>query len=255
MTNPNSDPSKISATHNAISGSSKPKKKLQFKIWIDQKIDRFVDYLDKPLNRVITFLGGVIIALLTICLTVDANKLASESNQFEKDQRAIEITLHLATYWETNLDAETRRKAKLITENGKRDTLLKDFAKEVNTLDVKKIRNDNVALTLLELNSNAKDSAIINAVLSYHNALTKVLNTMEALASIKLHTESNIANEILDEGFKCNFMKRYDELKSFIEAVRVYDPKVWQPIDEVKVKHWKDYNKDCRQKEYSYPTR
>lgn len=215
------------------------------------QISQLTDTISKTSSR-LTLFNWINLAIITILgigsasLTKLSFSSISQHNEFDKDQRALEVTLQLATYWENNLDAETRRRAIRIVENGAREKLLKYLAKADEALNPQEMKEDKDILQLLELNSTAKDSTVINEAILYRVALTRVLNTMESLANIRNHTESKITNEILDKGYKCTFKIRYEQLKPFVNEFRKNHSKTtWEPIDTVIQTTWKSFD-ECK---------
>lgn len=177
------------------------------------------------------FVGG----LCGLAVKSITHRTITQHNAFEKDQRAIESTLQLATYWETNLDADTRRRLRrIIAKDNPQQKLLKFLANDGNVNNPELLKSDKRVLELLELGSNAKSSTITTEASLYGIAIIRVLNTLETVASVRTNIKSDVAKTIFDDEYRCNIQQRYEQLKPFIDEYRKNNnSNSWKPLDYI----------------------
>lgn len=120
------------------------------------------------------------------------------------------MTLQLATYWEGNIDENTRNRIIILSSQKDQQKILEVLADPENVNNPNAIKGKNFVLDLLELDSTAKDSTIRLEASNYQVAIIRALNTLETVATIKTNIKSQLADKILDETYKGTVQVRYN---------------------------------------------
>lgn len=154
-----------------------------------------------------------------------------KQNDFEQEQRAVEISLQLANYWETNFNDDTRRRLIRTIDNKEIQEFL---AKEDNLYNSKIIKANKRIFELLELDSNANSSTILKEAIEYRTAIVKTLNTMETVSTVYNNVKSCDAKKIIAKAYNNTIRERYEQLKPFVEKYRKEsESNQWQPLNDM----------------------
>jgi hypothetical protein len=173
----------------------------------------------------------LVAALAALPLAYWQGMLQSANSKFERNQRVVELSLDLATFWEAQLDHDTRFRrrrfvallADLKTKEEKRG-LVKALINIGNMLSLDELP-ENLALRRLiepDINpDNPEKMPAVMAVSRYRAALVRTLNTMEAIAIVRKHSEDRpeVLN-VLDDAYAGTVLQTYTGLKLFIDEYR-----------------------------------
>jgi len=231
---------------------------------VSQDSDFLVEKRYKKQNQRLQVVG-LVVAIVTILLTywnmrLQASNvnlqssnisLQSSLSHFEKNQRVVEMSVSLATFWEHQLDPETRyrgnrfiSKLKSLKSSPKEQKeFLSALLDPQNVLNPEPIKG-NQHLKDLVNPKFSPDSGGLGAnpgleASKYKSTLIRMLNTMEVIAIVNEHTEDNPeAQKVLASAYAGTIKQRYDDLKPFVEAYREKtkdgrDLPAWQPIDDM----------------------
>lgn len=174
---------------------------------------------------------GLIAAIMTIPLAYWQGRMQSSYSEFEKNQRVVELSLNLASFWETQLDPDTRYRAgrfvnklnSFNTEEEKR-ILANSLLESKNLVDSNSVRQDKFLYELIEpdLSLDGPDGSKMSPVMAvarYKYAIMRALNTMEAIAIVREHSEDE-AVKVIDRAYAGAVQQTYKGLIPFIEVYR-----------------------------------
>lgn len=185
------------------------------------------------------------------------NQLSIDSEQakFEQDQRALEMSLSLAEFWQSNFDAETRRRLErfIFWMNLRRppeSTSLKEslrfianrkFINNVGTMernpDIMHLLGLDLSLAQMpvdELVRQSKRALIYKEAYKFQTTLTKVLNTMEIIATVRSRIHSPRTERIIDDAYKTAIQSRTTLLEPYVQVFRrCNDRDAWRPLTNI----------------------
>lgn len=195
---------------------------------------------------------GLIAAILTIPLAYWQGRVQSYQSAFEKNQRMRELALNLASFWETQLDPETRymagrfvAKLKALPNDEERSALVRALLNSNNLLNSDAVLNNQENRQLHELiqadlgspTSNVPALTPVMAVARYKAAVMRVLNTMEAIAIIREYSKGfPEAQEVIDRAYSGAIRRQYENLKPFLQEYQRQTGDVGWPAWELLIK-------------------
>lgn len=175
---------------------------------------------------------GLVAAIVASALAYWQWSEQSSQGKFERHQRVRELALQLASFWEAQLEPETRylvgrltAKLKALPTDEERNALVRSLLDPRNLIDSDAILKNPENKQLLELiqpelgsaNPNGAAMTPTVAVARYKAAAIKVLNTMEAIAIVKEYSgDFPEGLEVIDRAYSGAILQQYRRMKPFV---------------------------------------
>lgn len=190
---------------------------------------------------------GLIIAIVTIPLAYWQGTIQSSHGQFERNQRVVELSISLASFWETQFDTETRsrvgryiNKLKSLKTDEEKRSLANSLADSSNLRDSDVIIQNKFLYELIEPDLGTGSDGLkitpVMAAFKYRAALIRTLNTMEVIAIVKEHSqELPEALKVLDSAYSGTIQQKYKDLTLFVEEYHKTNKEgrrkqAWEPL-------------------------
>ena len=173
---------------------------------------------------------GLIAAIVAIPLAYWQGREQSNQGAFEQHQRVRELALQMASFWETQLDPDTRylaarfgAKLKALQGDEEKRGLVDALVDTSNLRDSETVLKNRYLSDLIQPDLGAPDSNVpamtpVMAAARYRAAVMRVLNTMEAIAIVKEYSqELPDALKVIDRAYTGAILRQYDKFSLFIE--------------------------------------
>lgn len=205
-------------------------------------VNKFQQFCEDSRTKFILNLLSPIITGVAVVIAFYSFGSNTSQYKFDQDQRAVEITLQLATYWENNLDETTRKnlgKILAIKDEDKRHEILGFLAKYDDSFKFNNLKNKQYIIEFFNLNLNSKNYNIATKILPYRIAIVRAINTLETVVVTRKNLTGKKAKCIIDLAYMPNVDDRYKQLKPFIESLQKKESKnAWKPLQNFLEKEW-----------------
>ena len=192
--------------------------------------------------------------ILTLAAAISASFIAGTQAviylsdlKLESDRRSVEITLSIADYWESTLDPETRQdlgrfvtyQAELLSKIDDLKSWQTFIVDEHKGNDLDAIRKNEVLASYLGYNGKqqitaAPDHEILKRVSRHRTSLIRIVNVLEAVASLRHYSKSFTTRDIIDRRYKNIICIRTHDLKPFIDEYRrLKNNMAWKILTEM----------------------
>jgi hypothetical protein len=182
----------------------------------------------------------LLLAAATAWLAYTNNALQKQSAISDENQRAVEATLQLQTFWNDLLDDATREKLlRVVTWIDSIEQAGDDPSEHVRWLAWQQRIIDpdaghDVWIQKLVGAEITKDPAqLFHELMKYRSATLRVLNALQAVVNLRTVTQSPVTSHIIDDTYRDIIRYRLRELTPFVTELRAESPErknVWLPL-------------------------